>query len=271
MAENKNCFHSFNTDTVCIDCNRVLDSCRDKDCFENVRVYLTTFGQEIIEKTSSIKVKSTKVVWSCIDLEPVQFNRGFYHITVRFYTRICFEACLCPGKSQEFEGIAVTEKKIILYGSEGNVNIFKSEPGASCFCENVNYTENKSSNDPTVVCEVTDPIVLSAKVSKFDNSIRCCGCITDIPKQVCDCLSSCLCDIDDNYKSIYVTLGFFSVIRVERPCQYMINATEYKIPDKVCIEASEDDPCAAFAKMSFPVQEFSPPSYRDLNGGCGCK
>lgn len=273
MAENKNCFHgNNNTETVCIDCNRILDSCRDKDCFEDVRVYLTGFGQEIIEKTGSIKVKSTKVVWTCLDLEPVQFNRGFYQITVRFYTRICFEACLCPGKVQEFDGVAVTEKKIILYGSEGNVNIFRSEAGKGCFCDTPTYGEAGNSNAPTVVCEVTDPIALSVKIAKEDKcGCFCCCCVDDIPKQVCDCLSSSLCCDDEGYKKLYVTLGFFSVIRIERPCQYMINASEYTIPDKVCIESTDEDPCAAFAKMSFPVNEFYPPSYREYNGNCGCK
>ena len=32
-------------DMVCLDTYRVLDSCRDKDCFEDVRVYLTAEGQ----------------------------------------------------------------------------------------------------------------------------------------------------------------------------------------------------------------------------------
>ena len=35
-------------ESVCIDTNRVLDSCRDRDCFENVRVYLSSFGNEIL-------------------------------------------------------------------------------------------------------------------------------------------------------------------------------------------------------------------------------
>lgn len=271
MAENKSCFHGNNcAENVCIDCNRILDSCRDKDCFEDVRVFLTGSGQEIIEKTGSVKVKSTKVVWTCLDLEPVQFNRGFYQITVRFYTRICFEACVCPGKTQEFDGIAVTEKKIILYGSEGNVNIFRSEPGKDCFCDSIPAGEKGGSNAPTVVCEVTDPIALSVKCAR-EEKCCCCCCPEDIPKNVCECLSSVLCDDDDRYKKLYVTLGFFSVVRIERPCQYMINATEYTIPDKVCIESTDDDPCAAFAKMSFPVSEFYPPSYKEHNGGFGCK
>ena len=41
MVENRNnCCSQGNRekDMVCIDTYRVLDSCRDKDCFENVRV-----------------------------------------------------------------------------------------------------------------------------------------------------------------------------------------------------------------------------------------
>ena len=36
-------------ENVCISCDRILDSCRDKDCFENVRVYLSDCGQEMVE------------------------------------------------------------------------------------------------------------------------------------------------------------------------------------------------------------------------------
>ena len=36
-------------ETVCIEANRVLDSCRDRDCYENVQVFLTGFGNEIID------------------------------------------------------------------------------------------------------------------------------------------------------------------------------------------------------------------------------
>lgn len=271
MAENKNCFHGNDktSETVCIDCNRILDSCRDKDCFEDVRVYLTGFGQEIIEKTSNIRVKCTKVIWTQLTHESVQFNRGFYQITVRFYTKILFEACICPGKIQEFEGIAVCEKKVILYGSEGNVNIFKCEAGEQCFCECPAYGD-AATNAPTVVCEVTDPIALSVKIEKTEKYCCCC-CVDDIPKHVCAKLESTLCDDDYDMKKLYVSLGFFSVIRIERPAQYLISAVEYTIPDKVCIDSAEEDPCAAFARMSFPVNEFYPPSLRDMHGGCGCK
>ena len=106
-------------DMVCIDTNRVLDSCRDKDCFENVRVYLTDFGQQIVDRASVVRAKCAEVEWACIDIDSVPFNRGFYQLLIRIYTRVTCEACVGPGNTQEFDGIAAVEKKVILFGGEG--------------------------------------------------------------------------------------------------------------------------------------------------------
>ena len=125
---------SSRNEMVCIETNRILDSCRDRDCFEDVKVVLTDFGNEILEHTTNIRAKSACITWTYIGIDPVKFNRGFYSVTIKFYVKIVFEACLCGGRSQEFEGIAVLEKKVVLYGSESNVSIFKSNPDASDYC-----------------------------------------------------------------------------------------------------------------------------------------
>ncbi len=61
------------------------DSCRDRDCYENARVYLTDMGQELIENTGQVRVKECCIAWTYIGIDPVQFNRGFYAITIRFF------------------------------------------------------------------------------------------------------------------------------------------------------------------------------------------
>ena len=132
------------SETVCIDTNRVLDSCRDRDCFEDVKVLLTDFGNEILEHTTNIRAKSAHIVSTQITVDPIKFNKGFYSINIRFYVKICFEACLCGGRSQEFEGIAVLEKNVILYGSESNVSVFKSSFDSTDFC---------SAPEPCYSCE----------------------------------------------------------------------------------------------------------------------
>jgi len=255
-------------ETVCIDTYRVLDSCRDKDCFENVRVFLTSFGQEIIERTSNIRTKLAKVIWSYIDIETVPFNRGFYQLNIRIYVKLIFEACVCPGNVQEFEGIAVIEKKVILFGSEGNVSIFKSEPGCSGFCPNTSnfHSGNNSSNLPIAVIETVDPIVLNAKIldPRCACECLCCCGLDEIPDNVCCFLNGDLFD-DEDCNKLVVSLGFFSVIRIERPAQYLINAIEYSVPDKECAPIQDDDPFSLFKTMAFPTSEFSPPSQPTCN------
>jgi len=274
---NNSCGGCQSTGAVCIDCSHILDSCKDKDCFEDTKVFLTGIGQELIEKSTSVRAKSAKVVHVSLGVEPVQFNRGFYRIFIRYFTKLCFEACICPGKSQDFEGIAVCDKQVILYGSEGSVKIFKSDPHSSCgFCSDMTC-ENASTNLPTAVVEVTDPICLNTKVVSYDSCCSCCHA-DDIPDNVCECIDGCLGGTYDERRQLTVSLGFFSVVRMERPGQYLVNAAEYCVPDKECVAGGDNDPCSLFKQMDFPTAEFCPPSYRCIasdgfSGGekqCGC-
>ena len=261
MAENKSsCLNNFGCkENVCIDVSRILDSCRDKDCFEDVKVFLNAFGREIIENANSVRAKCSKILATNITVDPVQFNRGFYQIYIRFFVKIVFEACIGMNKSREFEGLAVCEKSVILYGSEGNVSIFKSEIGSgntiSCGCNTT-----MSTNLPTVAVEVIDPVILNTKVSEEQNCCCCCCCTAEeIPETLSDMFGGGF-DDDTNGRNLYVSLGFFSVVRIERPGQYIVSATEFSVPDKECVMTQPDDPCQLFAKMAFPVNEFNPPS-----------
>ena len=42
-------------EAVCIHTNRIYDSCRDKECIENIRVYPTRCSQEILDCATSVK------------------------------------------------------------------------------------------------------------------------------------------------------------------------------------------------------------------------
>lgn len=265
MSETRTCGYS-GKESVGIDVNRIMDSCRDKDCYEDVRVYLTEYGQDIIEKTCNIRFRYAKIVWAQIGVSPVQFNRGFYQATIRFYVKLLLEACLAPGKTQDFEGIAVVEKKVILYGGEGCVNVFRSTPGESDFCGTPGFSDNGDTNLPVVVCEVADPIVLDLKVVEKHHHCCCCCSVDEVPDRVCDTLSCQLSHMDE-CKRLVVTLGFFSIIRMERPGQYLVSATEICVPDKVCVDTGDSNPCAVFSRMPFPTSEFCP---IDRSGGIGC-
>lgn len=290
MAENKfSCVPGCSParETVCIDTSRVLDSCRDRDCFENARVYLSDFGNEVLEHTSTIRAKSAKIVWTCINIDPVRFNRGFYTVNIRFYVKLVFEACVCAGRSQEIEGIAVLEKRVILYGGESNVSVFKSHGVGENFC-GCTPKESEEDNEPTAIVEVVSPVLLGARIVERVSECTCCCCCceNDIPKPVHACLEAPLCfhgigggEGRGGERYLTVSLGIFSVIRIVRSAQYLIQATEYCIPEKECVPVEEDDPCRVFRSMPFPTGEFcgqnTPMPYHhdhhDHHGGkCGC-
>lgn len=275
MTDNRgSCNQNNSRETVCIETNRVLDSCKDRDCFEDVRVILTDYGQEIIEHSNNVRAKCACVADTHISVEPVQFNRGFYQVVIRFFVKITCEACVCPGRVQEFEGIAVVDKKVVLFGSESNVSIFKSDPEELGFCPKPSKPGKCQKNVPTAVVEVVDPIVLDANVmEKCDKPCTCCCCCcaSELPENVSGCVAGALTNSDDNDRYLTVSLGFFSVVRIVRPAQYLVNAVEYSVPDKECVGSEENDPCSIFKNMEFPTSEFSPPSYSSRNDKkCGC-
>ncbi len=263
-------------ENVCIEANRVLDSCRDRDCFENVQVFITGFGNEIIERTGNIRVKDSCITWSSITVDPIAFNRGFYSVNLRLYIKITFEACLSPGRVQEFDGVAVIDKNVVLFGGESNLNVFKSN-GTSGFCEMPTEVCCNEGNVPTAVVEVVDPIILNAKIieKKHEHHCFCCCTCGDIPDGVTRNINGPLSD--DGERFLVVSIGLFSVVRIVRPAQFIIQATEYTVPDKECLTHSEENPCDIFKCMAFPTHEFTssttpiPHSIKYDDKGCGCK
>ncbi len=268
MADNRFCCGSSGSsgrEMVCIETNRILDSCRDRDCFEDVRCILTDFGNDIIERTNNVRTKSACIAWTYINIDPVQFNRGFYTVTIRFYCKLVCEACIC-NKPQEFDAVAVVEKKVVLYGSESNVSIFRSTADSSNFCSTPDPV-CCTKNNPSVVVEAVDPIVLKTRVIDPDEHKKCycCCCACDIPEPVTYRLNGNLSDESNSpvkrNKFLAVSLGIFSVCRIVRPAQYLINAVEYNVPDKECVPGNDTDPCSLFKNMAFPTGEFNPPSF----------
>ncbi len=271
MSENKClCGGSLTQrEAVCIDTQRILDSCRDKDCYENQRVWLTEYGQDVIDHTTVIRVRRAEIIRAHVSVDPVDFSRGFYRVSVRYYIKLMFEGCVCRGNSREFDGIVVVDKSVVLFGSEGNVHIFRS----SCegFCGEGEVSDiDCGTNAPTAVVEAVDPVVLNVRVAEVGCRCSCaCGC-NEIPDTVCGTLSGSLCHNPER-RVLIVSLGIFSVIRIERPAQLLVNASACAVPEKECCPCSDEsncDPCALFREMDFPVSEFVPPSSCGMEKRC---
>ncbi len=277
MSENRNTSSVFDRDsrgTVCIDTYKVFDACRDRDCFENARVYLTTANEELLAGATTFRARSAKILSAFVGVNEVPFNCGFFQVTVRYYVLVEIEACLGLGRSQTVKGLSVLEKDVILFGGEGTVTTFSSNPENS-FCT-IGNTDNRGTTDPVAIVETVEPMVLGTKIVECPPPCPTNDCI-DLPACVKDCFDGDLNSGSGTTPRLYITYGVFSVIRIVRPAQMLVQATDYSVPDKECIPASNDEnPCSVFNNMPFPTARFrsamcgNEPRRNTGGKGCSC-
>ncbi len=246
-------------EAVCIHTKKIFDSCKDKDCVEDLRVFPTRCSQEVLDRAQSIKARGAELLFAYIDVEPVTFNRGFYTVDVRYFYRVTADAYVGAARPVEVCGLAVFDKRAVLFGSEGSAKIFSSQPGD-------NSTEFQccpQTSVPTAVVEAVDPLILNLKLVDVCECRPCdCGCV-DIPPAVAACFGEELVSAGDQHR-MFVTLGQFSIIRMERDTQLLIPAYDYCVPSKDCScddgSQGQEDPCELFRQVQFPVNSFFPPN-----------
>lgn len=261
-------------EAVCIHTKKIFDSCKDKDCIEDLRVYPTRGCQEVIDRAVSVKAGCAELLYAYIDVEPVTFNRGFYTVDVRYFYRITADAFVGAARPVEITGLAVFDKRVILFGSEGSAKVFTST-GKNCGSD---IQGLPATTAPTAVVESVDPIILGMKlveVCQCRHNDNCC----EIPPAVCACFPEELVTGGDVHR-LFVTLGQFSITRLERDTQLLMPAYDYCMPEKDCdcgCDCRQEDPCELFRKVQFPVGEFFPPNhcpapksveYQDVRGCC---
>ncbi len=108
------------------------------------------------------------------------------------------------------------------------------------------------------VVEVLDPMVLSSKV------VDVCQCpremaVQQIPEGILSFFDEELV-LSGEQRRLLVTLGQFSIIRLERDAQLVVPFLDYSIPTKECCDSAgcAEDPCELFSKIPFPAQAFAP-------------
>lgn len=249
------------SDAVCIDAGRVYDSCMDRDCLENLRVYFNSQGQAMIQNAVNCRVKSAEVIYVAIDVEPVTFNRGFFSCDLTFFFLIRCDVSCSSHSPQEICGIAFHNKRVILCGSEGAVKTFSSLTEIS----DSDIPLMPGSNLPRCVVQVVDPVVLDSKICET-HRYKCSNTPSMFPKSV-------LRRIDgevsfDGSDSLYVTLGLFSVVQLIRNVQMLVPVYDFCIPKKEC-SAKSDDPCDLFDRIKFPTDEFFPSPDLCKQRNCG--
>lgn len=244
---------------------KITDSCRDKDCIEDLPVYLTAGSQAMLDNSAGTRVRSAELISTYIDVEPVAFDRNHYCIDVTFYYRVIADTILGAARPATLYGLAVFSKRAVLCGEDSCAHIYRSDTKLY----GPDGITRSFANRPTAVVEVLDPMVLSSKVRDAND---CCGkepSSVQVPEAVGALFDEELSIFPDR-RRLFVTLGQFSIIRLERDAQLIVPVMDYSIPTKECCDnpGCTEDPCEMFSRIPFPASQFTPKGC-DPKRGCG--
>ena len=231
---------------VCVNTRKIFDSCRDKDCVDDLRVYPTESSQSYIENALSIRPRKAELLHVDVSVEPVSFNRGYYTVDCSFFYSVTAETF--PA-GQTITGLCVFDKRVMLFGSVASVKSFSSDAASQL---------TPVSDIPVAVVSAVDPICLHCKLVDSETVItaefehRC------IPDRIREVFTERLI-LNDTPRRWLATIGQFSILRLERDTQLIVPAYDYNLPEKECPGLVTDDPCTLFSRIGFPVEEFFPP------------
>ena len=106
---------------------KITDSCRDKDCIEDLPVYLTAGSQRILESSAGTRVRCAELISTYIDVQPVAFDRNHYCIDITFYYRILADTIIGANRPATLCGLSVFTKRVVLCGEESCARIYRSD------------------------------------------------------------------------------------------------------------------------------------------------
>lgn len=271
-------------EAVCIQTEKVYDQCREKDCIENARVLFKCPEkvQSIINRAINVKIRRAEVVDVFADVEPVPFKRGFFTVDVKFFIKVTLDFFVprMNGGTRivTVTGLVMFDKKVILFGSEGSVKIFKAKFVEHGIDKQLG-SKLQQSNLPISKIEVAEPIALNARIEELFEKVFDDSGIDLLPRSIADMLDEEVDFSDDlaeaegteetrhlPIRRVIVSLGLFSIIKLVRFVQLLIPAFDFCVPNKTCIAATEENPCELFDTIEFPVDEFFPPQKFDFPG-----
>lgn len=272
-------------EAVCVQTEKIYDSCKEKDCIEDARVLFRNPErvQRIIDAAINVKIRRAEVVDVFADVEPVPFKRGFFTVDVKFFIKVTLDFFVprMTGGTRiiTVPGLILFDKKVILFGSEGGVKIFKSHYVEHGIDDQMR-TKLQQDNLPMAKVEVAEPIALNARIEEIVDHHHHHDHCEPMARAIVELLSE---DVADDEIEVYeadedtrhqnhvqrrvvATVGLFSIIKLVRLVQLLIPAFDFCVPNKQCISSTEENPCELFDAIEFPVDEFFPPQKFDFPG-----
>ena len=243
-------------EAVCVHTDKITDSCLAKDCIEDLHVYLTVESQCTLDKAVSAKARFVELMHVAIQLDPVPYSAGYYTVDITYYYRVIADAVMQAGRPCTITGLAVFSKRLVLFGGETTARIYSSRSYKNCLCKK----GLQEASAPEAIVEIVDPMILGSRVQEV---CACNCCATDtpqIPQGILDCFEEELV-LGGECKRLLVTIGQFSIARLERGTQLLIPTFDYCIPTKSCPNVSgtsDENPCEVFSQIDFPMDAFFP-------------
>jgi hypothetical protein len=202
-----------------------------------------------------VRIRGAEVIKVFIHLEPVPFNQGFYAVDLNFFLDVCLDVftpqTACPTI---VHGVSMTNKRVILFGSDGNVKTFVS----GCHADDPDVELSTGKVLPKAVCQVSEPIGLSAKIcDRPPQGSDICG---RIPESI-GTLYGAEFDYSSNH-AVYATVGLFTIVQLVRTIPMLVPTYEFCVPEKEC-PATSDGPREMFRRIEFPTGDFFPPDIAD--------
>ena len=240
-------------EAVSVHTRKIYGACQSKDCIEDLRFYPDLESQPALNSAIGLRARGVELLNVQVDVEPVAFNRGYYTVDARYYYKIRGEAYTLGDRSREVCGLAIFDKRVLLFGSEGKVKTYSSaeaDPRAA---------GREMAGLPIAVVQTVDPIILDFHLSDTAAPLPGEPETVELPGFVNAAFPGGIEPAQEG-RGAYVTLGQFSIIRLERDTQFLQPIYSYALPGTECAgSGGEDDPCQLFRRIGFPVDEFFPP------------
>lgn len=251
---------SIEFEPVCLEVPRIYDSCGAKDCLRDLTVFFTSENQELIDTATSVRITRVSVITATVDVDSVAFNRGYYSVDETFYFLCCCEVYTAAGAlPTSITGIAVSSKRVMLYGSDGCVKRFSSDSTAVIDPVELDCCAGYNSSLPTANVQVSSPVALAASLVP----VTTVPIVPFVPENVVDFIGGNL--VAPVTQQVMTTIGLFSITTLSRSVQLMLPSYDFCMPRKECDDRT-DDPCEAFSKIDFPTDAFFPPNSQDSDG-----
>ena len=243
-------------EAVCVHTDKISDSCLAKDCIEDLQVYLTVPSQQALDCAVSAKARYVELLHVGVHVETVPYSTGYYTVDLTFYYRVIADASAAGGRPTTVTGLAIFSKRLVMFGGETSARSFSSRSGVSCHCKQA----IQAGNVPEAIVEVVDPMILGSRVQEVCSCNCCPPSPPVIPEAILGCFEEQLV-LDGESKRLLVTIGQFSIARLERSTQLLIPTFDYCIPSKTCKNvgsSNTESPCEVFGQIEFPMDAFFP-------------